>query len=74
MLFLGLDEGDFTVFGGMNRVIAAGVGTFTSDFGAASLADENFAGLDFLTTKALDAKALTGVVVDVLACTACFDV
>ena len=58
----------------MDGVVAARVSAVTSDLGAASLADENFASFDFLAAKALDAEALTGVIMDILACTACFDV
>lgn len=74
VLLLGFDKGDFAVFGGVDSEVAASIGAFAGDFGATGLADEYFACFDFLATEALDAKALTRVVVDVFACSACFDV
>lgn len=58
----------------MNGEVAAGIGAITCNLGAASLTDENFAGADFLATETLNAEALPWAVVNVFACTACFDV
>ena len=49
----------------MDGVVAAHVCTCTSDFRGARLADEYFAGVNFLATETLDAEALARVVVDV---------
>ena len=63
MSFLGLDEDDLTVDGGVNRKVAAHESARAGDFRCASLADENFTSLDLLATKTLDAKSLAGIVV-----------
>ena len=57
----------------MNGKIAGHISTFTSEFSRASLADEDFASLNFLAAKALDTKTLAGIVVDVLSGSARFD-
>jgi hypothetical protein len=63
--FFNLCKFDDTIDGRVNREIAADIGTRASNFGAASLADKNFASADFLATKTFDAKALTGIIMDV---------
>ena len=73
MSFLGLDEDDLTIDGGVNRKVAAHESARAGDFRCASLADENFASFDSLATKALDAEALASIVVDVFTGTASFD-
>lgn len=70
---LGLYEYDLAVNSGMDRKVAAHESARASDFGCASLADENFAGFDSLATKALDAEALASIVVDVFTGTTSFD-
>ena len=50
---LGLYEYNLAINSGMNRKVAAHESARASDFGCASLADENFAGFDSLATKAL---------------------
>ena len=57
----------------MNRKITRHISDFACELGAASLADEDFAGFDFLAAKALDTKTLAGIVVDVLSGTTRFD-
>ncbi len=59
-------EADDAFFFSVNREITAKVCARASNFRATSLADEDFACIDFLATKTLDAEARTGVVVDVL--------
>ncbi|MNT63838.1 hypothetical protein D3C72_2016850 [compost metagenome] len=49
----------------MNSEVLAHECAWASNLSATSLAHENFASADFLTTEALYAKALTGVIVDV---------
>ena len=49
----------------MDGVVAAHVCALTSDFRSACLADEYFAGINFLAAETLDAEALARVVVDV---------
>lgn len=66
-------EADDAVFGGVDGEVAAHVGTVTSLLGRAGLANQDFAGADFLAAKTLDAEALTGVVVDVFRGSTCFD-
>ena len=63
MSFLGLDEDDLTIDGGVNRKVAAHESARAGDFRCASLADENFTSLDLLAAKTLDAKSLAGIVV-----------
>jgi hypothetical protein len=69
---LSFNEGNYTILGSMNRKIARHVSARTSKFGRASLADENFTVLYFLATKALNAKALTSIIMDVFGGTASF--
>lgn len=71
--FLGLHEDDFAVDSSMNREVAAHESARASELGCTGLADENFASLDGLATKALDAEALASIVVDVFTGTASFD-
>ena len=70
---LGLYEYNLAINSGMNRKVAAHESARASDFGCASLADENFAGFDSLATKALNAEALASIVVDVFTGTTSFD-
>ena len=70
---LGFDEGDYAVLGCVNGKIAGHVGAWASNLSGASLTDENFAVLDFLTTEALDAEALASIVMYILGGTASFD-
>lgn len=56
-----------TCFCGVDSEVFADVSTCAGDFGATGLADEYFACIHFLATKALNAQASAGVVVDVLA-------
>jgi hypothetical protein len=67
MTLLYLAEAYNTINGSVNSEVLANVGARTSDFGRTSLTDEDFACRNFLATKALYAKALTGIIVDVLA-------
>jgi len=67
-------EGNYAIFGGVNREVAGHKGAGTSQLGAANLANQNFTLADFLTTKALQAQALTGRVVDVFGGAASFNV
>lgn len=73
MAFFSLHEGDYAIFGGMDREISAHVSARTSDLGSTSLADQNFAIFDFLSTESLHAKPLPSIVMDVLGGTASFD-
>ena len=73
MIFLSFDKNDFTVDGSMNREVTAHESARTSKFGCASLANENFTGFNGLATKAFDAEALAGIVMDVFTGTASFD-
>jgi len=70
----GLFEVDNTVDGGVDSIILRDESAGAGDFGAAGLTDENFASLDGLTAKTFDAKTLAGVVVNVFAGSASFDV
>ena len=63
--FLDSLEGDDTGLSSVDGVVAAHVCALTSDFRSACLADEHFAGVNFLATETLDAEALARVVVDV---------
>ena len=72
VVLFGLDEGDDTIFGGVDGEIARHISTLASELRSASLADENFAGFNLLATKALDAQALAGIVVDIFGGTASF--
>ena len=69
----GLDEGDDAVSGGMDGEIAGDVGSLASNLRGASLADDDFAVLDFLATKTLHAETLAGVIMDIFGGTASFD-
>ena len=73
VILLGLNEDDLTINGGMDGEVAAHESARTSDLCSASLTDENFAGLNSLATKALDAEALASIVVDVFTGTTSFD-
>ena len=73
MILLRLDEDDFAVDGSMNREVAAHESARAGNLGSTGLADENFAGLYGLATKALDAEALASIVVDVFTGTTSFD-
>ena len=70
---LGLHEYNLAINSGMDCKVAAHESARASDFGCASLADENFAGFDSLATKALDAEALASIVMDVFTGTTSFD-
>lgn len=74
MAFFNLIESNNTINSSVDCEVFANVCAGTSDFGAASLANENFSITDLLATKALHTKALAGVVVDVLTRTTCFNV
>lgn len=69
----GLYESNFAINRGMDSEIATHKGAWAGDFCRASLTDEDFASLDGLAAKALDAKALAGVIMVVFAGTASFD-
>ena len=70
---LGLHEDDLAVDGCVDSEVAAHESARASELGCTGLADENFASLDGLATKALDAEALASIVVDVFTGTASFD-
>lgn len=53
VVFLGLDESNGAVDGGVNGEVAAHKSTWAGNLGCASLADENLASFDGLATKAL---------------------
>lgn len=72
--FLSFGETHDAGFFGVDGEVAGHIGAEAGNLSSAGLADDNFASVDFLAAKALDAEALTGVVVDVFACAACFDV
>ena len=72
MGLFGFDKSNDAVFGSMNGEIARHVSARTGNFGGASLANENFAVFDFLSAEALDAEALTGIVVNIFGGTASF--
>ena len=72
MSFLGLHESNYTILGCMNREITRHIGARTCKFGCTSLTNEDLAVFDFLATKALDAKALASIVMDVFGGTASF--
>lgn len=67
LALLDLLEAYDAVFCGVNGEVAADEGAGAGDFSTAGLANEDFAGVNFLATKALYAEASAGVVVDVLA-------
>ncbi len=71
--FFDAAEGDDTVLFSVDGEVAAHVCAVACNLGCASLAYEYFASANFLTTKALYAQSLTGVVVDVLARATSFD-
>ena len=73
MILLSLNEDNLAVDSCVNREVAAHESARASNLGCASLADENFTGLDGLATKALDAEALASIVVDVFTGTTSFD-
>ena len=70
---LGLHEDDLAINGSVDREVAAHESARASELGCTGLADENFASLDGLATKALDAEALASIVVDVFTGTTSFD-
>ena len=72
MGLLGLDEGDYTILGCVNGEIAGHISAWAGNLGGAGLANEDLAVLDFLAAEALDAEALTSIVVDVFGGTASF--
>lgn len=63
--FLDLVEENGTANRGMDGEILAHISARTSDFGRAGLAHQYFAGVDFLATKTLDAKAGASIVMDI---------
>ncbi len=73
MAFLGLNEDNFAIDGSMNREVTAHESARASEFGCASLANENFTGFYGLATKAFDAEALASIVMDVFTGTTSFD-
>ena len=64
---------DCSVDRGVNCEVAAHKSAWPGDFRTASLADENFASFNFLTAKTLDSKTLAGIIVDIFAGSASFD-
>jgi len=70
---LGLNKDDLAIDGSMNREIAAHEGAWACELGCAGLANEDFTGLYGLATKALYAKTLASIVVDVFTGTTSFD-
>lgn len=66
LALLYLLEADNTSLSGVNSVVTADERTRAGNLRATSLAYEYFACAHFLATKALNAKACTGVVMDVL--------
>ena len=72
MGFFGFNKGDDAIFSSMNREVFGHVSAWAGDFGRAGLADDDFTVFDFLTTKTLNTKSLTGVVVDILGGTSSF--
>ena len=65
---------DDAVFSCMDCVVAGYFSTFAAALGHTDLADDDLADSDFFAAKELDAKALAGVVMVVLACSTSFDV
>ena len=63
MILLGLNEDDLAINRCMNREVTAHERARASDLRSASLANKYFASANRLTTKTLDAEALTSVVV-----------
>ncbi len=63
VVLLSLNEDDFTIDGCMDGEVAAHERAWASDLRSAGLANEYFASANRLTTKTLDAEALTSVVV-----------
>lgn len=59
----GLYEDYLTIDSSMDGEVAAHESAWARNLGSTGLADENFASLNLLTTKALDAKSLAGIVV-----------
>lgn len=59
----GLYEDYFTIDSSMDGEVAAHESAWACNLGSTGLADEYFASLDLLATKALDAKSLAGIVV-----------
>ena len=72
MAFLGLYEGDDSVFRGVDGEVAGHVSALASDFGRAGLADENFAVSDFLASEAFYTESCAGIIVNIFGGTACF--
>ena len=70
---LRLHEDDLAINSSVDREVAAHESAWASKLRSAGLADENFASLDGLATKALDAEALASIVVDVFTGTTSFD-
>ena len=64
--FLDSLKGNDAGLSSVDGVVAAHVCALTGDLGSACLADEYFAGVNFLAAETLDAEALARVVVDVL--------
>lgn len=60
VLFATRNKFDNTVFGSMDRVVAAHECAFAGELGLADLAHEDFAFTYFLTTETLDAESLAG--------------
>lgn len=70
---LGFHKDDLAINSSVNCEVAAHESARASNFGCTGLADEDFASLDGLATKALDAEALASIVVDVFTGTTSFD-
>lgn len=72
--FFDLLETYDAVLRGVNCEVAANVGTWTSNFGATSLANQDFSLRNFLPAKSLNTEARAGIVVVVFARTTSFNV
>ena len=73
MILLSLNEDYLAVDCSMDSEIAAHESARAGNLSSTGLADENFASLYGLATKALDAEALASIVVDVFTGTTSFD-
>ena len=72
--FFNLIKGNDTINSSVDSEVLADVRARARNFGATCLADEYLTSSNFLATKAFHTKTLTGVVVDVLTRTTCFNV
>lgn len=65
---------DDTVNGSVNRKVTTYERARSGNLGRTGLTNQYFASADFLTAKALNAKSLTGIIMNILGRTASFDV